>query len=295
MNVKVNTGTAIHERSIDPMRSNTGQVSSADGTLIGYRQVGYGPGLVILHGGMRASQHYLRLGEALASAFTVYIPDRRGRGLSGPPGDDYSIQKELEDLQALLQKSGASMLFGHSAGGFFALEAALELPIKKLALYEPAVSINGSLKLDWLPAFEQALKRDDPAAAMVIFFKGLRLHWTSRLPAWVLAAFSRLMLRTDDGREMAELLPTGLWEIKEFQRLERAGQTYQRYQNIGAETLLLGGSRSPDYLRNVLPVLAKEIAHAHTIEMPGLDHNAPDQNATEAVAAELRKFFTSLN
>jgi pimeloyl-ACP methyl ester carboxylesterase len=294
--MKVNvTGTAIHESIIDPIQSNTGRVTSADGTIIGYRQVGRGPGLVILHGGMRASQHYLRLGEALANTFTVYIPDRRGRGLSGPPGDDYSIQKELEDLRALLKKSDASMLFGHSAGGFFALEAALKLPIKKLALYEPAVSINGSLNLDWLSAFEQALKRDDPAAAFVIFFKGLRLHWTSRLPAWVLAVFSHLMLRTDDGREMAELLPTGIWEIKAFQRLEQAGQTYQRYQHIQAETLLLGGSRSPDYLRNVLPILSKDIAHAHMIEMPGLDHNAPDQNAIEAVAAELRKFFTSLN
>ena len=78
--------------------------------------MGCGPGLVILHGGMRASQHYLRLAEALAQAFSVYIPDRRGRGLSGPPGEDYSIQKELEDLQALLHKTNAQMLFGHSAG-----------------------------------------------------------------------------------------------------------------------------------------------------------------------------------
>jgi pimeloyl-ACP methyl ester carboxylesterase len=293
MNVDVNTGTAIRGK-IFSQQVTTKQVISADGTPIGYRQVGCGPGLVILHGGMRASQHYLRLGEALANAFTVYIPDRRGRGLSGPPGEEYSIQKELEDAQALLNKTGTRMLFGHSAGGYFALEVALKLPIEKLALYEPAISINGSLPLDWLTAFEQALNRKDSAMAAAIFFKGLRLHWSSELPIWVLAAFSRLMMRTDDGREMAELLPTGLWEIKEFQRLERAGQTYQRYQKISAETLLLGGSHSPDYLRKVLPVLSKEITHAHMIEMPGLDHNAPDQNAPEAVAAELGKFF-SLN
>lgn len=294
MNVEVNTGTAIKGKIVS-RQATINQVISADGTTIGYRQVGRGPGMVILHGGMRASQHYLRLAEALANTFTVYIPDRRGRGVSGPPGEEYSIQKELEDAEALLQKTGARMLFGHSAGGYFALEIALKLPIKKLALYEPAVSINGSLPLDWLSAFEQALNQEDSAKAAAIFFKGLRLHWSSKLPIWILAAFSRLMMRTDDGRELAELLPTGVWEVKEFRRLERAGQTYQRYQKIPAETLLLGGSRSPDYLRKVLPVLSKEIAHARMIEMPGLDHNAPDQNAPEAVAAELREFFTCLS
>ena len=63
-----------------------GTVSSADGTQIGYRQLGSGPGLILLHGGVNASQHLMRLGSQLAHTFTVYIPDRRGRGLSGPLG-----------------------------------------------------------------------------------------------------------------------------------------------------------------------------------------------------------------
>ncbi len=295
MNTNSNTGKALGEMAEAPSQFNAGQVISADGTPIGYQQIGHGPGLIIMHGGMRAAQHYLRLAEALADEFTVYIPDRRGRGLSGPPGDDYSIQKELEDLSALLQKTGAHLIFGHSAGGFFALEAALALPIKKLALYEPAISINGSLSLDWLPAFEGALARDDSVTAMVTFFKGLHLNWMSRLPAWVLAAFSRLMLHTDDGKEMANLLPTGVWEIKEFQRLEQIGCTYERYQDISAKTLLLSGSRSPAYLREVLPVLTRVIADARMMELPGLDHNAPDQNAPELVAAEIHKFLSNLN
>lgn len=292
MNVNSTTGKVIGEMVAVPSPFSTGQVISADGAPIGYWQIGHGPGLIVMHGGMRASQHYLRLAQALASTNTVYIPDRRGRGLSGPPGDDYSIQKELEDLSALQQKTGANFLFGHSAGGFFALEAALRLPIKKLALYEPAVSIDGSLLLDWFPAFEGALARNDSATAMAVFFKGLRLNWMSRLPVWVLAAISRLMLHTDDGQEMAGLLPTGVWEIKEFQRFERLGFTYERYQGIPAETLLLCGSRSPAYLRGVLPALAKVIVHARAVELDGLDHNAPDQNAPEVAAAELRKFFS---
>jgi len=64
---------------------------TSDGTTIGYRQIGSGPGLILLHGGMQASQHYMRLATALSDAFTVYVPDRRGRGLSGPYGDQYAI------------------------------------------------------------------------------------------------------------------------------------------------------------------------------------------------------------
>lgn len=293
MNLDHATGFAIGEQVLAPHQFSTGQVISADGTLIGYRKVGYGPGLVFMHGGMRASQHYLRLAEALAANFTVYIPDRRGRGLSGPPGEDYTLEKELQDLSALLQETAASLLFGHSAGGFFALEAALRLPIIKLAVYEPAVSINGSLPLDWSQAYERVLADGDTAKAMAIFFKGLRLHWTSNLPLWVLSAFSRLMLRTSEGQEMAGLLPTGVWEIGEFRRLERAGLTYERYRCIPAETLLLGGSRSPAYLRHALPALAAVIPHARAVLLPGLNHNAPDQNAPEVVAAELDKFYSS--
>ena len=49
-----------------------GQVTYADGTTIGYRQIGSGPGLVIMHGGLRASRHYQRLASALADVCTVY-------------------------------------------------------------------------------------------------------------------------------------------------------------------------------------------------------------------------------
>jgi pimeloyl-ACP methyl ester carboxylesterase len=172
---------------------STGRVISADGTVIGYRQIGNGPGLVMLHGGGRASQHYARLAEALADGLTIYIPDRRGRGLSDPPGDNYSVQKELEDVSALVEKTASPYLFGHSAGGFFALEAALKLPVDKLAVYEPAVSINGSLPLGWLPAFEQALDQHDPAKAFVIFLKGLRLNRITELPDWFLYPLTKIV------------------------------------------------------------------------------------------------------
>jgi pimeloyl-ACP methyl ester carboxylesterase len=126
-------------------------VTSKDGTTIGYRQLGQGPALVLLHGHMESAQSHIQLAEALATNFTVYLPDRRGRGLSGPYGKDYSIQKDVEDMDALLTKTGAHYVFGVSSGGIIWLQAALSLPsIHKAAIYEPPLLINGSLPIAWL-------------------------------------------------------------------------------------------------------------------------------------------------
>ncbi len=80
----------------------------------------------------------MQLAEALADSFTIYLPDRRGRGLSGPYGKEYSVQEDVDDLDALLTKTGAHYVFGVSSGGIICLEAALKLPaIQKAAVYEP--------------------------------------------------------------------------------------------------------------------------------------------------------------
>src|SRR6266498_4229616 len=164
----------------------THQIISLDGTVIGYRQIGAGPGLVILHGGGRASQHYLQLAESLADAYTVYIPDRRGRGLSGRIGEGYTMTKACEDVNALMQATGTELIFGHSGGGLIGLEAALTFHVATLMLYEPAVSINGSLPTAWLPGFEQALNKNNPTDAMAIFLRALDMNWMSKLPRWLL-------------------------------------------------------------------------------------------------------------
>ena len=110
------------------MRSMTsyvkGEVVSRDGTPIGFRQMrsgssprpGPGPGVILIHGGMKSAQDFMKLGAALSTSFTVYIPDRRGRGLSGPHGDRFSVQREVEDLQALVDLTRARYIFGYSSG-----------------------------------------------------------------------------------------------------------------------------------------------------------------------------------
>jgi proline iminopeptidase len=132
------TTTSGAHQSTTQERYTTGAVTSKDGTPIGYRQVGHGPGIVALHGAMESAQSHMQLAETLAGSYTVYLPDRRGRGLSGAYGSSYSMQREVEDLEGLRKALGVSQmnLLGHSFGGMVAQAYALKYPqsVKRLLL-----------------------------------------------------------------------------------------------------------------------------------------------------------------
>lgn len=271
-----------------PTPITLGQVVSKDGTLIGYRQLGSGPGLIVLHGGLLSSKNYLVLANALAEDFTVYLPDRRGRGLSGPMGEEYNATRECEDLAAMMKYTGARQVFGHSAGGLFALEAALALPITRLAVYEPAVSIQGSIPSAWLPAYTHAIGQGKYAQAMSLFVHGMPFNWMGQLPVWLLQAFFSLMLRGPEAEEIIPLLQAGVYEMETGIGLD---STCHRYSHISAETLLIGGSKSPKFLLGVLPQLEEIIPNSRRLLLPGFTHTAPNEDAPQAIAEVLKGFF----
>jgi len=81
---------------------------------------------------------YLPLAGELAKHFTVYTYDRRGRGQSGDT-QPYSVERELDDVAALIAEAGQpTLVYGHSAGAALALRAAAAaLNIAKLVLSDP--------------------------------------------------------------------------------------------------------------------------------------------------------------
>ena len=85
----------------------TGTVGSADDTSIGFYQMGQGPAVILLHGAGQTAENLRSLAGGLAGAFTVYVPDRRGRGRSGSYGQFHGLGTEIEDLSALLDVTGA--------------------------------------------------------------------------------------------------------------------------------------------------------------------------------------------
>ena len=271
------------------------QVRSADGTVVGYRWLGSGPAVLLLHGGMQAAQHLMRLGEALAGDFTVCLPDRRGRGRSGPAGDRYGMAREVEDVQALAAATGASRIFGHSAGALVALRSALQTPaLERIALYEPPLSVDGSAPVAWVPRYEREIAAGRSGAAMITALKGLRTEPAfARLPRFLLTALlpvGRLLQRDAPGDvPVSELIPAQRLDMRLVR--EMSG-TLRDYADLRAGVLLLGGDRGPGYLDVALGALADTVPHARRLTFPGLGHSGPDNDGDPRRVAEvLRDFF----
>ncbi len=284
----------------------TGEVTSRDGTRIGYIRVGgssQNPGLVLLHGSMESAQSHLQLAEALADRFTVYLPDRRGRGMTGPYGPGYGIRTEIDDLDALLTETGAHDVFGVSASGLVALEAARTLPdVHKIAVYEPAL-LTKPEQSDWLQRFDKQLAKGKLEAAMVTSMKGLTLGppILNVMPTWLLAALTSLALKAEDRKAapddvtMRKLAPTLHYEGVLLREMTGSAETFR---TVHAEVLLLGGSKGLRLLKPGLDALEAVLPNARRVEFPGLDHGGSGDASPSnpkgkptVVAAELRRFF----
>lgn len=275
-------------------------VTSADGTTIGYRRIGSGPGLVISHGGMGSGHNHLEQARALADTFTVYLPDRRGRGLSGPFGDGYGVRQDAEDLAAVIAATGARYLFGLSVGGASALAAALTVPaVEKLAVYEPALS---TAPLGWVPRFTAELDRGRTAAALVTAMKGAQMGppLLRAAPRPLLELGTYLGLRSEDRRGSGEYEPMRVLAEAlrhETRILAEMNGRLGDFRALRTEVLLLGGAKSPAYQKAALSALERVLPHATRVELPGVGHEAPWNagrgGSPERVAAAMRPFFTA--
>lgn len=273
----------------DGFPTTPGAVTSTDGVSISYQTLGFGPGLIVVHGALSSGQDYLAFANGLAGAFTVHLVDRRGHGRSGPQGADYCISREVEDIRAVQRQTGAEVLFGHSFGGLVALEAARDNPgIRKLAVYEPGVSIARSIPVDWMPAYADYLASGRELDAFVEFVVGMGPAMMKRLPRWLLTRMLRASLRGDSWGRMAPMLPANLAEHREVARLD---DSYQNYREIPAEALLMAGARSDERARRTLETLAQTMPSARAQLLPKLNHFGPTTESPLVVAQAVRAFL----
>lgn len=276
----------------------TGSVSSADGTVVGYRLLGSGPAVLLVHGGMQAAQHLMKLADALSAEFTVYVPDRRGRGLSGPPGDDYSVMREVEDLQALVAATGAARIFGLSSGALVTLRTALATSgLDAIALYEPPLSVDGSVPMGWVPRFDREVARGRLAAALVTALKGMMVEPVlGRVPRFVLVPLMAIGARlqgngSGDDVPIPALIPTQRFDMR---LVEEMAGTAQDYASLGPRVLLLGGAKSPTFLTVALDELSVVLPRVQRTTFSGLGHSGPDDDGDpRRVAEALRTFFAA--
>lgn len=94
-----------------------------------FHEMGDGPALLILHGFLGVSDHWVGLGRQFARNFRVIIPDLRNHGRS-PWSSRFCWNEMADDILGLIDSLDLSevSIIGHSMGGRLAMRFALACP-----------------------------------------------------------------------------------------------------------------------------------------------------------------------
>lgn len=266
-------------------------VTSHDGTPIAYDRTGSGEPLVLVAGAFSYRRYpgQVKLAELLASQFTVYNYDRRGRGDSGDSAS-YAVDREIEDLAAVIGAAGGhAHVWGLSSGAVLALEAAASgLPITRLALQEPPLVVDPA---DRRPPADLRQQVTGMIAAGHRA-EAVRYFMVEGMGA---PAFVPALLRLMPGiwkrlTAVAHTLPYDAQLIDGYQtgRPLAAGQ----WAAAAMPALVMCGTRkeSQPFLRHAAQAVAAALPNSQLAVRPGLGH-AKKLNV-KAIAATLTEFLT---
>jgi pimeloyl-ACP methyl ester carboxylesterase len=261
-------------------------VTSKDGTVIAYSQIGQGPVLILVDGALCYRQFgpSQELAEKLASNFTVITYDRRGRGESGDT-QPYAVEREVEDLAALLEASGGTAyVSGQSSGAGLAIEAANRLPgITKLALYEAPFVVDNTGKPitpTLLADLKEAVAQNQRSKAVKLFMKqvgtpGFMLVIMPLFPMWPKLT------------AVAHTLPYDISTIIAYGSGKPLPDTLGA--SIKAPILVMDGGKSPTWMRHSMQALAQTLPNANYRTLAGQNHMVK----ADALVPALVEFFTA--
>jgi pimeloyl-ACP methyl ester carboxylesterase len=261
----------------DVNRMDSLTATSADGTVVGAEVIGDGPPLLAIHGSTADRNRWTSVRDPLAASFRVHLMDRRGRGLSSQETEaNYSIEREAEDIRALVEAIGGPVLIlSHSYGGACSLEAATDCAgIERMLVYEPALSTTeGSINLEQSIAdIERAAANDDREAILTLFF-------------------SR-MLQLDEATIDA-MRATPVWEHRlaaapTLAREVRQANAYRadpgRLGAIDVPVRILLGTETTPELTRAAHASQRAVPGAELVELPGHGHAAMDADPPMFVA-----------
>lgn len=263
------------------------QVISSDGTAIAYEQSGTGPAVILIGGAFsyRAFPKTRQLAELLSQHFTVINYDRRGRGDSGDTLP-YSVDREIDDLEALIEAAGGSAsLWGWSSGAVLALRAAGRgLPVRSLALYEPPFLVDDSRPVppaDFSPRLERLLAADDRAGAVKHF-----MTQAMGVPAFFVAGL-RLTPMWGRLKAVAHTLPYD-WALLEG-NMHGEPLDAGEWASVTAPTLVMAGEKTPQQLRNAAAALADVLTDAQLKILKGESHNPSMKVQAPVIASFIRE------
>jgi pimeloyl-ACP methyl ester carboxylesterase len=266
-------------------------LASADGTPVEYLSVGRGPHVIVIPAALAIASDLAAFAERLAQRYTVHVVQRRGRGGSGPQGDRYGIERECEDIEAVRARTGARLIFGHSFGGLVALRAACgSAAFDAVAVYEPGVSVDGSIPVDWIDRARQEVSAGADFEAFLTFVRGVNPNQTGRVPRRLLRMILRHAIPRAELQQNLTLMPQAISEHAELGRLD--GRLAD-YHEISAATLIMRGKGcSTGRQALTLARLADTIPHSQTLTFPKLDHFAPEKKPDD-IADAVQRFFAA--
>ncbi len=258
-------------------------VISADGTSIAYDVYGTGEPVIIVEGAF-CGRHFgpsNKLAAELGKHFRVYHYDRRARGDSSP-STDYHLERELEDLRALIDAAGGSAaLVGFSSGACLAIEAAAAgLPVTRLAFYEPPYMVGPKARK--VPAnFEAAVQKlvaEGRNGDAVAYFMTKLIGMPSifLIPMKLTKMWPTLAAQ-------APSLPFDMEAVNGFNPPEA------RMRGIGAPSLGIYGSKTMPVLKDSATLCAETIG-CELVVLPGQTHEVK----AEAIAPTLIDLFNGV-
>lgn len=262
------------------------KVTSKDGTEIAYEMLGSGPPLILVDGALcyRASGPARPLAEQLKDRFTVYIYDRRGRGESGNTLP-YAVEREVEDLEALIAAAGGSaMLYGISSGGVLALEAANRSNgVVSVFVYEAPLITDSTRRLapGYAEKMEALIAADRRGAALKHFMgtgvglPGFMVFIMQFMPMW---------------KTLKAVAPTLAYDTALTAPLQQSRPLSPgRWSNIKVPAKIVGGTKSAAWMRNAQKAIAEVLPDARHAELEGQDHMVKP----EAIAPMIKEFFAA--
>jgi pimeloyl-ACP methyl ester carboxylesterase len=243
--------------------------------------------VIVVPGALATAWDMTAFAALLAGQHTVHVVQRRGRGGSGPQGDRYGIERECEDIEAVRARTGARLIFGHSFGGLVALRAACgSTAFDAVAVYEPGISVNGSIPADWTGRARREVAAGADFEAFITFARGVNPDQTGRVPRWLLRVILRHAIPRAKLQQNLALMPQAISEHAEVERLD---ERLADYLEVTAATLVMHGDRhTTSRQAAALARLAGTIPRSETMTFPKLGHFAPEKEPGRIADAVLR-------
>lgn len=227
-------------------------VVSKDNTTISFDKSGQGPVVILVAGALSDRSDTTKLAGLLAENFTVINYDRRGRGESGD-GVSYAVEREIEDIESLIDEAGGSAsIFGSSSGAVLALEATNRLngKIKKQVLYEPPFIVDNSqppVPRDLTTRIKEFVFTNRRGDAVKHFFsKGMNIPTIGVfimrfMPGWSKMTSMAHTILYDlaimEGTQEGQPLPATRWSASTVPTLVLTGEKSEAFFHTGARAL----------------------------------------------------------